>query len=58
MSVNGASMIVSFASWVRYVPIGCRHPFIKYWQPLLAETTVTRSLRHPENERQRSVNDF
>jgi len=26
------------------------------WQPLGAETAVTRSLLHPENERQRSVN--
>ena len=41
-----------------YVPIGCRHPFIKYWQPLLAETTKTCSLPHPENERQQSVNSF
>ena len=56
MIVNRASMIVSFASWVIYAPIGCRHPFIKYWQPLLAKTTATCSLRHPENERQRSVN--
>jgi len=58
MSVNGASTIFSFASWVSHVPIGCRHPFIKYWQPLLAKTTETHTLRHPENERQRSVIDF
>jgi len=35
MSVNGASTIFSFTSWVIYIPIGCRHPCIKYWQPLL-----------------------
>jgi len=58
MSVNRASTIFSFASWVSYVPIGCSHPFMIYWQPLLAKTTATCSLRHPENERQRSVNDF
>jgi len=58
MSVNGASTISSFASWVSYVPIGCRHPFMRYWQPFLAQTTATCSLWHPENERQRSVNSF
>jgi len=58
MSGNGASTIFSFASWVSYVPIGCRYPFMRYWQPSLAKTTATCSLRHPENERQRSVNSF
>jgi hypothetical protein len=58
MSINEESTIFSFASWVIYVPIGCRHPFIKYWQPLLAKTTVTCSLLHSENERQPSDNSF
>jgi len=58
MSVNGASTISSFASWLIYVPIGCRHTFIQYWQPLLAKTTAKCSLPHPENERQRSINSF
>jgi len=58
MSVNGGSTIVSFVSWVIYVLIGCRHPFIKYWQPLLAKSTATCSLQHPENERQQSVNSL
>jgi len=58
MSVNGVSTIFSFASWVSYVPIGRRHPFMRYWQPLLAKTTATCSLRHPENERQWIVNRF
>jgi len=58
MSVNGASTIFSFASWVSYVPIGCRHPFMRYWQLLLAKTTATCSLRHPEYERQRSINSY
>jgi len=31
ISVNGVSTIFSFASWVLYVPICCRHPYIKYW---------------------------
>jgi len=56
MSIDGAAMILSVASWVIYVPIGCRHPSINYWQPLLAKTTATCSLPHPETERQRSVN--
>jgi len=30
-SVNKASMIFSLAFWVVYVPIGCRHPFIRHW---------------------------
>jgi len=55
-SVNGASTMCSFASWVIYVPIGWRHPLIRYWQPFLAKTTATCSLPHPENEHQGSVN--
>jgi hypothetical protein len=31
---------------------------MRYWHPLLAKTTATCSLRHPENEGQRSVNDL
>jgi len=31
---------------------------MRYWQPLLAKTTATCSLRHPENERQMSVNSL
>ena len=57
-SVNRVSMIFSFASLVIYVPIGCRHPFIRYWRSILAKKTATCSLPHPENERQRSVNSF
>ena len=44
--------------WVNYTAIGCRHPFMKYWQPLLAKTTATCCLWHPENERQWSINSF
>jgi len=58
VSINGVSTIFSFTSWVIYVPIGCRHPFMKYWQPLLAKTIAIWSLLHPENERQRSVDSF
>jgi len=58
MSVNGASTIFSFALWVIYVPIGCRHPFIQYWHPLLAKTKAKCSLPHPENECQWSVTSF
>jgi len=58
MSVNGASTMFSYASWIIYVPIGCRHLFIRYWQPLLGKTTLTCSLPHPENECQQSVKDF
>ena len=52
------STIFSFASWVIDAPIGCRHPFIRYWQLLEADTTATCSLPHPENERQQSINSF
>jgi hypothetical protein len=58
MTVNGASTIFSFASCVSYVPIGVRHPFMRYWQRILAKTTATCSLRHRENERHRSVSNF
>jgi len=58
ISVDGASTIVGFASWVIYVPIGWWHPFIRYWHPLVGTTTATCSLLHHENERQWSVNDF
>jgi len=58
LSVKGALTIVSCGSWVIYVPVGCRYPFIRYWQPLQAKTTATCSLPHPENERQQSVNSF
>ena len=58
MSVNGAAMIFSFASWVIYVPMSCRHPFIRYRQPLLAKMTVTCCLQHPDHEHQQSVNRY
>jgi hypothetical protein len=58
MSINGASTIFSFASWVSYVLTGCSHPFMRYWQPLLAKTTAKCFLQHPENEHQWSVNSF
>ena len=48
----------SFESWVFYFLIGYSYPIIIYWQPLLAKTTATCSLPHPENERQQSVNSF
>jgi len=58
MSVNEASRIFCFAFGVSYVLMVCRYPFMRYWKPLLKNTTVTCYLRHPENERQRSVNSF
>jgi hypothetical protein len=58
MSINGASAIFSFTSWLIYVPNGSSHPLIRYWKHLLAKTTATYSLPHPENERQWSVNSF
>jgi len=58
MTVNGASMIFSFASSVCYVPIGWGHRFMRYWHPLLAKTRAACSLRHPEHEHQRSMNRF
>ena len=58
MCVNPASTMFSFLSWVRSLPICCRDSFMKNWQHLLAKTTATCSLRHPENERQRSVSSY
>jgi len=58
MSVNGASTIFSLTSWLIYIPIGCRHPFINYWQPLLAKTTAKYSLPHRQNECQPSATSF
>jgi hypothetical protein len=58
MSVNGASTIFSFASSVVYVPIGCSHPFSRFWQPLLGKTTASCSLLNSENVCQRIVNSF
>jgi hypothetical protein len=49
-------MSFRFASWVILVLIGFRHPFMRYWQPLEAKTTVTRSLPHLENECEWTVN--
>jgi hypothetical protein len=43
-------------SWVIYLPNGHRHPFIGFWKSLLAKTTVSCSLWHSENSRQRSAN--
>ena len=58
MSVNGETTMFPFASAVIYVPIGWRHPFVRYWQPLLGKTRATCSLPHPEIECQRCINDF
>jgi len=58
MCVSWASIMFSFGSWVIYIRIGCRHPFVRYWQLSLGKTTATCSLLHPENERQQCVNDF
>jgi hypothetical protein len=58
MSINKVSARFSFAFWEIFVPIGCRHLFIQYLQPLLGKTTPSCSLQHPESGRQRSVNSF
>jgi hypothetical protein len=58
MSVHGASTIFCFASWIIYVPISCRHPFHRNWQPLLGKSTELCSLPHAENEHQMSVNNL
>jgi hypothetical protein len=52
------SMIFSCAFWISYVLIGYRHPFFRYWLPLLAKTTASFSLPRPVNECQWSVNEF
>jgi len=50
MSVNGASWIFSFQSWVIYVPIGCRHQLMRYWKLSGAKATATCSLPHSAYE--------
>jgi len=57
-TVNRASMIFNFSSWVIYILIGCSHPLMRYWQCLGGMTTATRSLPHLECEHQRSVDIF
>jgi hypothetical protein len=52
MGVTEPSMFFGFESCVINVLIRYRHPFMRYWQRLLAKPTVTCSLQHPENERQ------
>jgi hypothetical protein len=56
LSPNSESTIFSFASWVIYVPIGCRHPFSQSWHPSLAIAMAKCILPHPENERQQNIN--
>jgi len=34
MSVKGVQLMFIFTCWLISVPIGCRHPVIKYWRPL------------------------
>jgi hypothetical protein len=58
MSMTGMSMTISFACWVRYVTIGCRHSFIRYWYPVLAKTTAAWTVPYPQNEYQRRVNNL
>jgi hypothetical protein len=57
-SVNGASTIFRFASSVIYVPIGCTHPYTRYWHSLLVKTIAACSLPYPENKRHWSVKSF
>jgi hypothetical protein len=55
MSVNRASTICTFVSWLIYIPIGCQHPFVRNWRPSLVKTLVTGSLPHAESEHQWSI---
>jgi hypothetical protein len=57
-NVNRASTIFRLAALVIHVLIGWRQLFTKYWWSLLANTTATCSLPHPENERQESINSL
>jgi len=58
ISINRASKIVTFASWVIDVPICWRQPSVRYWQAWLAKTTTTCSVPHPENKLQWNVNSY
>jgi hypothetical protein len=58
MRVNVNTTTFCCATGALYVPIGCSHQFMRYWQPLGEETSATRSLPHPENERQLGICSF
>jgi len=58
MTVNGVTTICNFTSKVIYLQIGCRHPFIRYRQPLVETTAVTCSLPHHGNKHQPCVEEF
>jgi hypothetical protein len=57
VSVNGASTTF----WLTHSAINGLHghilPMTKYWPSLYIRRHVTRSLPHPRNERQRSINN-
>jgi len=57
-SVNRASAMFRFPSWVILFLIGCSHPLMRYGQPLGAKSTATYFLPHPENERYYRINGF
>jgi hypothetical protein len=57
-SVNWVSTIFSFGSWIIYILIGYRYPFVWYWLALLGKTPARCSLTHHENQRQWRVNDL
>jgi len=48
-------LCVAFSSGGIYVPLGCSHLFVRYWQPPQGKTTVICSLPHDGNKGQRSV---
>jgi hypothetical protein len=57
VSINGASTSWCGAFWILSVLIDHRHPFFRWWLPLLAKTTATSSLPHPEKEYHQSFNN-
>jgi len=58
MSVNQASMIFGFASWVIYVLICDNNSYTLYWQPCQAKWWVRCAFPHHDNQLQWRVNDF
>jgi len=58
MSINGASTILVFASWIIKQLCDNIELYLKFWLHIWEKIAATISLRPPENEHQRSVNDF
>jgi len=58
MSINGASPIFSYPSWIVQVPCNDIDPWSQYWPPWWAEMQVSMSLPPQQYQPQQRVNCF